>query len=127
MNQNAVKAALRAGRPQVGTWLSLGNVYATRLMARVGFPWLTLDIEHSPIDWSDAALVFGAIADAGCVLGNQMVLLKGVNDRAETVFALNRWLLRHRCRPYYILHCDSAPGVAHFRTHTDVGLASCGL
>ena len=36
-------------------------------MARVGFPWLTVDIEHSPIDWSEAALLFGAIADAGCV------------------------------------------------------------
>ena len=56
MKQNPVKAALRAGQPQVGTWLSLGNVYATRLMARGGFPWLTLDIEHSPGDWRDAAL-----------------------------------------------------------------------
>lgn len=36
-------------------------------MARVGFPWLTLDLEHSPIDWSDAGTIFGAIADAGCV------------------------------------------------------------
>ncbi len=67
MKQNPVKAALRAGKPQVGTWLSLGNVFAARVMARVGFPWLTIDIEHSPIDWSDAALLFGAIADAGCV------------------------------------------------------------
>ncbi len=67
MKKNPVKAALVAGRPQVGTWLSLGDVFATRLMARVGFPWLTLDMEHSPIDWSQAALVFGAIADAGCV------------------------------------------------------------
>jgi 4-hydroxy-2-oxoheptanedioate aldolase len=67
MKLNPVKAALKSGQPQVGTWLSLGDVYATRLMARVGFPWLTLDIEHSPIDWSDAALVFGSIADAGCV------------------------------------------------------------
>ncbi|MFP6767311.1 MAG: aldolase/citrate lyase family protein [Planctomycetaceae bacterium] len=67
MKHNPVKAALQAGRPQVGTWLSLGNVFAARLMARVGFPWLTIDIEHSPIDWSDAALLFGAIADAGCV------------------------------------------------------------
>ncbi len=67
MKKNPVKAALKAGKPQVGTWLSLGNVFAARLMARVGFPWLTIDIEHSPIDWSDAALLFGAIADAGCV------------------------------------------------------------
>jgi len=67
MKTNPVKTALREGKPQVGTWLSLGSVTATRLMARVGFPWLTVDIEHSPIDWGDAALMFGAIADAGCV------------------------------------------------------------
>ncbi len=67
MKKNPVKAALKAGKPQVGTWLSFGNVYATRLMARVGFPWLTVDLEHSPIDWGQAAVLFGAIADAGCV------------------------------------------------------------
>jgi 4-hydroxy-2-oxoheptanedioate aldolase len=67
MKKNPVKAALRAGKPQVGTWLSLGNVTAARLMARVGFPWLTVDLEHSPIDWSEAGALFGAIADAGCV------------------------------------------------------------
>ncbi|MGC1276416.1 MAG: aldolase/citrate lyase family protein [Planctomycetaceae bacterium] len=67
MKPNPVKAALAAGRPQVGTWLSFDNVFSARLMARVGFPWLTLDLEHSPIDWSDAGTIFGAIADAGCV------------------------------------------------------------
>jgi 4-hydroxy-2-oxoheptanedioate aldolase len=67
MKKNPVKAALKAGQPQVGTWLSFGNLFATRLMARVGFPWLTVDMEHSPIDWSTAAALFGAIADAGCV------------------------------------------------------------
>ena len=67
MKQNPVKAALKAGQPQVGTWLSFGDVQATRLMARVGFPWLTVDLEHSPIDWSQAGILFGVIADAGCV------------------------------------------------------------
>lgn len=67
MKRNPVKAALKAGQPQVGTWLSLGNLYATRVMARVGFPWLTVDMEHSPIDIGQAAALFGAIADAGCV------------------------------------------------------------
>lgn len=66
MKKNPVKAALKAGQPQVGTWLSFGDVFATRLMARVGFPWLTVDMEHSPIDWSQAGLLFAAIADAGC-------------------------------------------------------------
>lgn len=66
MRKNPVKAALKAGQPQVGTWLSLGSVFAARVMARVGFPWLTVDLEHSPIGWTDAGLLFGAIADAGC-------------------------------------------------------------
>ena len=67
MKKNPVKAALQAGEPQVGTWLSFDNVFATRLMARTGFPWLTVDMEHSPISWDVAAAMFAAIADAGCV------------------------------------------------------------
>ncbi|GIX05490.1 MAG: 2,4-dihydroxyhept-2-ene-1,7-dioic acid aldolase [Planctomycetaceae bacterium] len=67
MRRNPVKQALKAGLPQVGTWLSLGSVFAARLMARVGFHWLTVDLEHSPIGWTDAGLLFGAIADAGAV------------------------------------------------------------
>ncbi|MDC0261836.1 aldolase/citrate lyase family protein [Planctomycetaceae bacterium] len=67
MKKNPVKAALKAGEPQVGTWLSFGDIFATRLMARVGFPWLTVDLEHSPIDWSQAATLFAVISDAGCV------------------------------------------------------------
>lgn len=67
MKKNPVKAALAAGKPQVGTWLSFGDVLATRLMARIGFPWLTVDMEHSPIAWDQAGILFGVIADAGCV------------------------------------------------------------
>lgn len=67
MRSNPVKAALKAGLPQVGTWLSMGDFTATRMMARVGFPWLTVDLEHSPIDWSQASILFAAIAEAGCV------------------------------------------------------------
>lgn len=51
----------------MGTWLSLGDFTATRMLARVGFPWLTVDLEHSPIDWSQAATLFAVIAEAGCV------------------------------------------------------------
>lgn len=67
MRKNPVKAALKAGLPQVGTWLSLGNVFAARLIARVGFPWVTVDLEHSPIGWDSAGQLFGAVADAGCI------------------------------------------------------------
>lgn len=67
MKTNPVKRKLQAGEPTFGTWLSLGDLYATRVLARLGFDWLTLDIEHSAIDWSRATALFGAIADAGCV------------------------------------------------------------
>lgn len=70
----------------------------------------------------EAALALERLADAGCVLGNQMVLLKGVNDNAETVLKLNRWLLRHRCRPYYIFQCDMAQGITHLRTPLQAGI-----
>lgn len=59
---------------------------------------------------------------AGCVLGNQMVLLAGVNDDAVVVEQLNRWLLRNGCRPYYIFQADMAQGITHFRTPLARGL-----
>ncbi len=67
MKQNPIKRALAAGEASVGTCLSAGDIFLTRLLARVGFSWLTVDIEHSPYDWSHAATLFGVIADAGCV------------------------------------------------------------
>jgi 4-hydroxy-2-oxoheptanedioate aldolase len=67
LKPNGVKRALREGKPQVGTWLSLGSVVAARFLARTGLPWLTVDIEHTHTDIQTAALMFGAIADAGCV------------------------------------------------------------
>ncbi|MHC4399924.1 MAG: HpcH/HpaI aldolase family protein [Planctomycetota bacterium] len=67
MKINTAKQKLCDGKPAFGTWLSLGNLHASRVLARSGFDWLTLDIEHAPIDWSQAATLFGAIADAGCV------------------------------------------------------------
>src|SRR3954471_21502387 len=67
LKPNPVKKALREGKPQIGTWLSLGSVVAARFMARSGFPWLTVDMEHTHTDIQTAAMMFGAIADAGCV------------------------------------------------------------
>jgi 4-hydroxy-2-oxoheptanedioate aldolase len=89
MRKNPVKAALKAGKPQVGTWLSFGNVLATRLMARVGFPWLTVDLEHSPIDWSDAGVLFGCIADAGCVPLARVP--RGDHDHIKRVLDAGAW------------------------------------
>jgi lysine 2,3-aminomutase len=62
------------------------------------------------------------LADAGCVLGNQMVLLKGVNDDVLLVRELNQKLLMMRVRPYYIYQCDLSQGISHFRTPVEKGL-----
>jgi 4-hydroxy-2-oxoheptanedioate aldolase len=67
MKTNPIKRLLREGRPSFGSWLSLGDLFASRVMARLGFDWLTLDIEHAAIDWSQAAMIFAAVSDAGCV------------------------------------------------------------
>jgi 4-hydroxy-2-oxoheptanedioate aldolase len=67
MRTNAVKRKLKEGKPVVGTWLSLGNVPATRFLARSGFEYLTVDVEHNPMGIETATAMFGAIADAGCV------------------------------------------------------------
>jgi 4-hydroxy-2-oxoheptanedioate aldolase len=66
MRVNPVKQALKEGRPSVGTWLSFGSILVARLMARTGFAWLTVDIEHSLVDWETATHMFATIADAGC-------------------------------------------------------------
>jgi len=62
------------------------------------------------------------LADAGIPLGNQTVLLRGVNDDPETMIALCRGLLRMRVRPYYLHHLDQARGTSHFRVPVERGL-----
>jgi lysine 2,3-aminomutase len=56
------------------------------------------------------------LADAGIVLLSQSVLLRGINDDADTLEALMRALVENRIKPYYLHHGDLAPGTAHFRT-----------
>ncbi len=62
------------------------------------------------------------LADAGCILHNQMVLLKGINDDPKIVKELNHKLLMMRVRPYYIYQCDLSQGISHFRTPVETGL-----
>ena len=56
------------------------------------------------------------LIDAGIPMLAQSVLLRGVNDDAETLGALLRALVECRIKPYYLHHADLAPGTAHFRT-----------
>jgi lysine 2,3-aminomutase len=62
------------------------------------------------------------LVDAGVPMGNQSVLLRGVNDQAETLETLFRALVRIRVRPYYLYQCDLVAGAGHFRTPVAKGI-----
>jgi lysine 2,3-aminomutase len=63
------------------------------------------------------------LIDGGVAMVSQSVLLKGVNDDAETLAALMRAFVEARIKPYYLHHGDLAPGTAHFRTTIAQGQA----
>lgn len=62
------------------------------------------------------------LADAGIPVGNQAVLMKGVNDDPDVMLELMRKLLFMRVRPYYLYQADITKGANHFRTPVSVGL-----
>lgn len=70
-----------------------------------------------------AARACARFIDAGIVVHNQSVLLRGVNDSAEIIGELNRLLVFLRVTPYYLHQCDMAQGIEHFRTPLSVGVA----
>lgn len=70
----------------------------------------------------ESARACGLLADAGIPLGNQTVLLRGVNDSVETMRSLMTGLLALRIKPYYLHQMDLVQGTAHFRTSVRTGL-----
>lgn len=62
------------------------------------------------------------LSDAGIPMGNQTVLLKGVNDSPEIMKKLMQGLVSMRVKPYYIYQCDPVKGANHFRTKVEKGL-----
>jgi len=62
------------------------------------------------------------LADAGIPLGNQTVLLKGVNNNAGTMIELVKRLVNIRVKPYYIYQADPVKGTNHFRTKVEEGM-----
>ena len=62
------------------------------------------------------------LADSGIVLGNQAVLLNGINNNKYIMRVLNHELLKCRVRPYYIFHAKHVQGTAHFNTSIEDGI-----
>ncbi len=78
--------------------------------------WFNTHFNH-PIEMTeDAREAIRKIADAGIPLGNQTVLLRGINDCVHIMRNLMHELVKNRIRPYYIYQCDLSEGIEHFRT-----------
>lgn len=70
----------------------------------------------------EAAAACRRLSDAGIPVGNQSVLLRGVNDRPHVMKELVQKLLTIRVRPYYLYQCDLSQGISHFRTPISRGI-----
>lgn len=77
---------------------------------------------HAKEITQEARAACARLADAGVQLGNQSVLLRGLNDSPEVMKQLVHKLLTIRVRPYYIYQCDLSLGISHFRTSVDKGI-----
>lgn len=84
--------------------------------------WMSIHFTHPDELTPETQAACTQLADAGIPLGSQTVLLKGVNDRVETLKELYHGLIRVRVRPYYLYQCDPILGSAHFRTTVEKGL-----
>lgn len=92
------------------------------LLRRFAPIYLNTHFNHPRELTQEAAVACAKLADSGVVLGNQTVLLRGVNDRPELIIELFRGLLKMRVRPYYLHQMDLVRGTEHFRTSIQTGL-----
>ena len=67
MKTNPVRHKLKRGEASFGTWLTLPDVFGAQLMARMGFDWLTVEMEHAPMTIEMTAAMCATIANAGVV------------------------------------------------------------
>lgn len=105
----------------------IGSRYPVLLPQRITFElcamleryhpiWVNTHFNH-PIEITEsAARACDMLLRHGIPVGNQSVLLRGVNDHPETMKILCQRLVAARVRPYYLYHCDNVDGVGHFRT-----------
>ena len=84
--------------------------------------WLNTHFNHPNEITEESAAACARLADAGIPLGNQSVLLAGVNDCVHVMKKLVHELVKIRVRPYYIYQCDLSYGLEHFRTPVAKGI-----
>ncbi|MEY3958220.1 MAG: hypothetical protein RJA37_823 [Verrucomicrobiota bacterium] len=91
-------------------------------LKRHGPVWLSIHVNHPKEVTAELAAACERLAFAGVPLGNQSVLLRGVNDDEEVMRALLHRLLMIRVRPYYLYACDLIEGSSHLRVPVERGI-----
>jgi len=84
--------------------------------------WINIHVNHPNEITKELADACAKLADAGIPLGNQSVLLAGINDCVHIQRRLVQDLVRMRVRPYYLYICDLVEGAGHFRTPVSKGI-----
>lgn len=83
--------------------------------------WINTQCNHPNEITEQTAKAVYDLMTCGINVGNQAVLLKGINDDTATFKALHQKLVSVRIRPYYLFYCEPAPGIDHFRTPIEKG------
>ncbi|ATW23580.1 lysine 2,3-aminomutase [Candidatus Formimonas warabiya] len=84
--------------------------------------WLNTHFNNPKEITAESEQALAKLADAGIPLGNQSVLLKGVNDCPNIMKKLVQTLVKNRVRPYYLYQCDRSVGIQHFCTSVGKGI-----
>lgn len=92
------------------------------LLARFHPLWLNIHVNHPKEITPEVSKACDMLSRSGIPLGNQSVLLAGINDSVEVMRALSHKLVINRVRPYYLYQCDLVQGAGHFRTSVSKGI-----
>ncbi len=84
--------------------------------------WINTHFNHPKEMTGDAKKAVRKLVKAGIPMGNQSVLLKGINDSPDIMKELVHVLVKNRIRPYYLYQCDLSEGLDHFRTNVGTGI-----
>jgi len=92
------------------------------ILSRYHPVFVNTQFNHPQEITEEAAEACNKLANAGVPLGNQMVLLRRINDNPHVVKKMNHELLKIRVTPYYIFHAKGVQGTTHFRTKVETGM-----
>lgn len=84
--------------------------------------WVNTHFNHPKEITPESQAALARLAEGGIPLGNQSVLLRGINDCPNIMKKLVQELVKNRVRPYYLYQCDLSNGIEHFRTSVSKGV-----